>query len=92
MYGPGLMITYKFSSWANLTKALVKNKKTTIVEYRIKDKTQDLKWKWKKVRKSGQLIAMQSDWEFCDSNTITAQIGLHSILAITSIDYKLNYN
>ena len=34
----------------------------------------------------------ESDWEFCDSNMITAQIGLHSILAITSIDYKLNYN
>jgi len=27
MYGPGLTITYKFSSWANLTKALIKNKK-----------------------------------------------------------------
>ena len=25
----------------------------------------------------------QSDREFCDSNMITAQIGLHSILAIT---------
>lgn len=27
MYGPGLMITYKFSFWANLTKALITNKK-----------------------------------------------------------------
>ena len=26
MYGPGLTITYKFSSWANLIKALIKNK------------------------------------------------------------------
>lgn len=26
MYGPGLMITYKFSSWASLTNALIKKK------------------------------------------------------------------
>ena len=60
MYGPGLMITYKFSSWATLTKALIKNKKkTTISEYRIQNKTQDLKWKGKKDRKSGQLLVNQ---------------------------------